>query len=88
MGGVSHALNIGPGKFGHDGDDDGHVDVDGDKHDNGGDDDQFIWHYQQHKIITIIKFIKIEATLDKNSNGEKVESSCLLYYVLCIDLKF
>ena len=42
MGGVSHALNIGPGKFGHDGDDDGHVDVDGDKHDNGGDDDQFI----------------------------------------------
>ena len=42
MGGVSHALNIGPGKFGHDGDDDGHVDVDGDKHDDGGDDDQFI----------------------------------------------
>ena len=52
MGGVSHALNIGPGKFGHDGDDHG----DNDKHDDGGDDDLLIWHYQQHKIMIIIKF--------------------------------
>ena len=58
MGGVSHALNIGPGKFGHDGDDDGGGDDD-DEHDDGGDDDQFICHYHQHKVITIIK---IEAT--------------------------
>ena len=43
MGGVSHALNIGPGKFGHDGDDHGDVDGDDDdKHDDGGDDDLLI----------------------------------------------
>ena len=40
------ALNIGPGKFGHDGDDDGGGDDD-DEHDDGGDDDQFICQIRQ-----------------------------------------
>ena len=39
------ALNIGPGKFGHDGDDDDGDDDD--EHDDGGDDDQFICQIRQ-----------------------------------------
>ena len=80
MGGVSHALNIGPGKFDHDDDDDGGDDDD--KHDDGGD-GQFICHYHQHIIITISSSSSRLEPLKTRTQMERKSSLPVCYWLCC-----
>ena len=76
MGGVSHALNIGPGKF----DDERDGGDDDDKHDDDG---QFICHYHQHIIITISSSSSRLEPLKTRTQMERKSSLPVCYSLCC-----